>query len=234
MNMVINQMILVTDGESNTGISPVEAAKISCEKGIKVSTIGIVDNMRKEKSLVELEMTAQAGGGIGEITDIESLYQTLSKVTVNSVYKTIEEAVNKELKNIINKDMTEIQPKERKRIVQLIDKLEEEASLKCMILLDTSGSMNNKIEIAKKSILELLNFLNERKGETYIGVCAFSKRGESFFQVLCDFTHDIDILEGSLKQIKTGGTTPTGPAIIEGINFFHKEKDEDVLTEYTV
>ena len=52
MNMVINQMILVTDGESNTGISPVEAAKISCEKGIKVSTIGIVDNMRKEKSLV--------------------------------------------------------------------------------------------------------------------------------------------------------------------------------------
>nr|WP_272879027.1 VWA domain-containing protein [Clostridium sp. Cult2] len=115
----------------------------------------------------------------------------------------------------------------------MIDKIGNEIYLKCLILLDTSGSMKNKIAIARKSIYQLLRFLKERKGENHIGFMIFP--GENgHYQLLCDFTLDIDELKGKIQSIDTGGTTPTGYAIEGAIRTFAKDDEEHFINQYIV
>ena len=180
-----------------------------------------------------MENIAEKGGGICELTNLENLSETLSKVTVKSVYETIEEVVNRELKEIIDVDMEQVHPRERNKITRIIDQIGNEVTLKCLILLDASGSMKKKIDIARKSILELLMFLEERSGENQIGVMVFP--GESrYYELLCDFTKDVGELKNKIKFIKTGGTTPTGPAIEGAIKIFSREDNEYSIYEHIV
>lgn len=230
--MSIKQIMLITDGESNVGVSPIEVAKIAKKNDIVVNTIGIVKNKDIEEPLREIEEVALNGGGICEITSLESLEKVLSMVTVQSVHRTIEEVVNKELREIIDKDIKEISPKERKKIVEMIDKLGDEVSIKCLIILDTSGSMKYKINVAKRSILELFRFLKERSGEIEIGIITYPGE-EGFYNILCDFTQDINYLEEKIEKISIGGTTPTGPALEGGIDMI-LGKEKNVFSEYMV
>ncbi|WP_416197259.1 MAG: Ca-activated chloride channel family protein [Sporanaerobacter sp.] len=230
--MPIKQIILITDGESNVGASPIVVAKRAKENDIVVNTIGIVKNKDREEPLREVEEIALNGGGICEITSLESLDEVLSMVTVQSIHKTIEEVVNKELREIIDKDIKEIPPKERKKIVEMMDKLGDEVSIKCLILLDTSGSMKYKINVAKRSVLELFRFLKERSGQIAIGIITYPGE-EDFYNILCDFTDDVNYLEEKMKKISIGGTTPTGPALEGGIDMI-LGKEKNVFSEYMV
>lgn len=230
-NMEIKQIILVTDGESNVGVDPVHIAGKAQEQGIKISTIGIVNNKRKEKPLLELERIAEKGGGICELTDLGNLSMSLSRVTAKSVYGTIEEIVNNELNKIIDDDIKSVPPNSRKGIIDMVDRLGEEVPLRCLVVLDTSGSMGNKIEIAKKSIFELLRFLKERKGDTSIGVITYPGRQNNFYEVISNFTDDLSCLEKRFQGISTGGTTPTGPALEGAMDFIVNCKIKEFKVE---
>ena len=230
---MLKQIILISDGQSNRGSEPAEIAKLALDNDIRVNTIGIIDNKENKSPIFELENIAEKGGGICELTDLENLSETLSKVTVKSVYETIEEAVSHELREIIDVDIEEIHPAKRNKIINMIDKIGDEISLKSLILLDASGSMKKKIDIARKSIFELLMFLEERNGENQIAVMVFPAENNDY-ELLCDFTKDVDELRDKIKSIKTGGTTPTGPAIDGAIKMFSIEENRYSIYEHIV
>lgn len=212
-NIEFKQVVLVTDGESNVGCDPITVAKEAFETGIIISTIGIVDNKIKERPMIEIEKIADAGGGLWELTDIDNFTRTMEMVTQKSIYMTIEEAVSKELKSILGQDLNEIHPSSRKKIIDVIDKVGEEMAIKCCIVIDCSGSMAKKIDIAKNSILNLFRVLKNRKGKTQIAVIGYPGGNGQMYRKLTDFTEEIIELEKSLQRISIGGTTPTGPAL---------------------
>lgn len=229
---MIRQIIVVSDGKSNKGPNPAQMAALAQSKGIKVSTIGIIDNC-DEGAILELESIAEKGGGICELTDLDNLSETLSRVTVQSIYQTIEEVVNSQLKTIIDAELEEVRPDLRGKIINMMDKIGNETPLKCLILLDTSGSMRDKIEVSKKSIYELLLFLEERKGENQIGVIRYpSLRGD--YELLCDFTDDLSQLRRQISHIEVGGITPTGSAIEGAIRVFEGDDEEYLIKDYVV
>ena len=49
---VLKQIILISDGQSNRGLNPVEAAKLALSKDIRVNTIGIVDTRENESPIL--------------------------------------------------------------------------------------------------------------------------------------------------------------------------------------
>lgn len=226
---MLKQIIIISDGNSNVGPNPAEVAGVALEHDIRVNTIGIIDNYENRESVLELESIAQRGGGICELTDLTSLSETLSRVTMQSVYGTIEEVVSKELNNIMKENLNEMNPDMRNIIIDMIDNIGDEVPLKCLILLDTSGSMKKKIEIGKKSILELLMFLEERSGENQIGVIAFPGRKRDY-EFLCGFTDDYTKLRDYIRNIEIGGITPTGYAIEGAIKIFEGNDEEYLMS----
>ncbi|NMA86777.1 MAG: VWA domain-containing protein [Tissierellia bacterium] len=221
---MLKQIIIISDGQSNTGPNPVNMAALAFDNSIIVNTIGIIDNEENSLPIFELESIAENGGGICELSNINNLSEALSRLTVKSVYNTVEEMVSQELKEILDLNIEEIEPRERHKFIKLIDKIGSEIDLRCLILLDISGSMTNKIDMARKSIFELLLFLEERIGKNHIGVIAFPYKNTNC-KLLCDFTQDIDILKQKIKILETGGTTPTGYAIEEAIKIFTEEQE---------
>lgn len=230
---MLKQIILISDGRSNVGSKPEGIAELALSQDIRVNTIGIINSVEDREQVLELESISEKGGGVCELTDLENLSETLSRVTMKSVYGTIEEVVNNELQDMMDVDIKEMNPKERNEITGMIDKLGDEIPLKTLILLDSSGSMNKKMKIAKKSIFELLMFLEERSGENQIGVMTFPGRNEDC-ELICDFTTEIDELRNKIEIIKTGGTTPTGPGIEGAIRAFSEEYGEYSLEGHIV
>lgn len=207
------QIVLATDGKSNVGINPVIAAEKIHENGITISTIGIIQNNELEEPMVEIEEIAKAGGGVSEVTNLSNFSRTMEMVTQRSIYKTIEHAVNKELKNILGTDLNDAHPETRKKITKVIDRFGEEATVRCCVVIDCSGSMLRKIKIAKNSIINLLRVMKSRKGKTEIAVLGFPGKNGEGNTVLCDFTEDLSDLEMGLQRLTIGGTTPTGTAL---------------------
>lgn len=235
------QIMLITDGESNEGINPISAAKEGHEKGVTTSTIGIMNKNNDERPLKEIKDIAEAGGGVWEITSIQNLSMALSMATVKSVYKTIEETVNKELREIIGTGLNDMKPESRIKVTDMIDRLGDEINIKCCVVIDSSSSMANKMSMAKKSIINLLRILGQRKGKTEIAVISYPGKNENQYDILCDFTEDITKLEDSLNKILIGGNTPTGPAIRSAVellsnnmNFGLNVEEEIVFKSFTV
>lgn len=221
MNMLadsgeIKQIIVITDGRSNTGISPVAAAAKAYETGITVSTIGIINpgTCSEEKDIEEVEEIARAGGGICQYSHIQELGRTIRDLTHKTAQRTIEQIVSRQLRSIIGAEIEFMEPGSRMKIVDFIENYGDSINLKCIILLDTSGSMKDKLDTARKSMVELLENLGERKGSSSIAVITYSGEGTGLCRVICDFTNDKEMLRHKLEGIKAGGGTPTGPAIL--------------------
>ena len=71
---MLKQIILISDGQSNTGPNPANIAELALEKSIIVNTIGIVDSKENQSSIFELEEIAERGGGVCDFTtDIDTL-----------------------------------------------------------------------------------------------------------------------------------------------------------------
>ncbi|WIV13052.1 VWA domain-containing protein [Proteiniborus sp. MB09-C3] len=225
------QVMLITDGESNEGIDPISAAREGYEKGVTISTIGITDKTNDERPLKEIMDIAEAGGGVWELTNIQNLSTALSMVTVKSVYKTIEEAVSKELKEIIGTGLNDMPPQSRVKVTDMIDRLGDEININCCVVIDSSSSMANKISMAKKSILNLLRILNQRKGKTKVSVISYPGKNQGQYDILCDFTENIALLEESLNKILIGGNTPTGPAIKSAIELLSNDLNYGINVE---
>jgi Ca-activated chloride channel family protein len=220
--MELKEIIVVTDGRSNIGGNPVEAARIAHREGIIVSSIGIVDGEQEEEPFIELEGIARAGGGICDIVPLSRLDYTLQMITRQSVQMTLERAVSLQLKKITGHSLEDMAPESRSRILEYIKKVGEEVSLKCAILLDCSGSMANKLSTAVSSIEELLISLKARKGKAQLGVIAFPGRRGGESELISGFTSDFSLLSSSLKQVKAGGGTPTYGGIMRAIELFEE------------
>jgi ABC-type iron transport system FetAB ATPase subunit len=137
----------------------------------------------------------------------------------------------------IGQDMEKLEPQSRFKIVDFIEKYGDNVNLKCIIVLDTSGSMRDKPHLAKKSIMELLENLQERKGNSSIAVITYPGENEAMCSLTCGFTSEIDILRQKLESIRPGGGTPTGPAILKACELIYEyynmqEKGEE--PEYDV
>jgi Ca-activated chloride channel family protein len=220
----IKQIIVVTDGRSNSGISPIEAANKAYDTGVIVSTIGVI-NLRgssDEKDIEEVEEIAKAGGGLCEYSHIEDLGRTIQNLTHRTAQRTIEQIVNRQLKVIMGEGIENLEPKSRLKIVDFIEKYGENINLKCVVVLDTSGSMRDKLTAAKKSVVELLENLQGRKGNSSIAVITYPGDTASMCSVICGFTSEISILKQKLELISSGGGTPTGTAILKACELMYQ------------
>ena len=232
----IRQIIIITDGKSNIGISPIEAAKQANKLGIVVSTIGIIgkDGEGNERDIEELEGIAKIGGGLCEYTHLENLGLTVQVMTQKTAQKTIEQIVTRQLKSIIGVDINNLEPKSRFKIVDFIENYGDSINLKCVVILDTSGSMGSKLDIAKSSLIELLQSLSSRRGEGKVAVIKYPGYFDEAASLVCGFTDSIELLQNKLGTIRAGGGTPTGPAIERACQLImeskkHQEEDSQVL-----
>lgn len=98
----MKQIMLITDGCSNVGVSPVVAAAHAREEGITVNVVGVVDHGTiGELGAAEIEQIARAGGGMSRIVQPHQLSQTIQMMTRKTVVQTIQHAVNRELQQIL-------------------------------------------------------------------------------------------------------------------------------------
>lgn len=224
----IRQVIVITDGKSNIGVNPIEAARKANRAGIVVSTVGIInhDGEDDEKDIEELEGIAKAGGGLCEYTHIENLGMTVQVMTQKTAQKTIEQIVSRQLKSIVGVDMNNLEPKSRFKIVDFIENFGDSINLRCAIVLDTSGSMKNKLETAKKSLVELLRNLKSRRGQSKIAIIKYPGLGGDDASIICSFTDSEEFLQDRLKLLRAGGGTPTGPAIDKACELILESKGD--------
>lgn len=224
-DVTIKQIILVTDGQSNVGGDPIETAERAYKNGIIVNTIGIVDQKgTSEDALNEIVHIAKAGGGNYEYSYIDELFQTMQSLTYKTVNQTLQDVVSKQLKEMIGQDINSMEPKSRSKILNYIDTFSDDVGVKCCILLDSSGSMANKIHIARHSILDLIHSFKGRKGRVDVAVIAFPGENLHTCKVLHSFNDTPDMLERSLYDIDPKGGTPTALAIEEGIKLINRSK----------
>src|SRR5699024_365740 len=112
----LRQVLLITDGESNSGENPVKTATRLFKSGIVVNVIGIVNEYEvKSNSYEEINEIAEAGGGVSQIVYEEDLSQTVQAVTVQAMSQTIQGVVNKELTQIFGEQraIEDIEPEQR-------------------------------------------------------------------------------------------------------------------------
>ena len=213
---MIKQIILVTDGESNIGGNPVEAARGAKDKNIIVNTIGIMSQRnQQEKPFDEIINIAAAGGGSYELAYIDDLSRTIHSISYKTVSTTIQEVVGKQLQQILGKGLNEMAPEARSSILDYIDTYSDEISVCCCLLLDCSGSMITKIQSARHNIIDLLNSLKGRRGSFKIALMGFSSEIVGSCQLLHGFDENIQQLERNLYKLQPKGATPTAVAILQ-------------------
>src|SRR5699024_10636635 len=97
----LRQVLLITDGCSNSGENRVKTAAHLFKSGIVINVIGIVhEHETNSDSYDEINEIATAGGGVSQIVYEEDLSQTVQAVTVQAMSQTIQGVVNKELTQI--------------------------------------------------------------------------------------------------------------------------------------
>lgn len=219
----MKQILLITDGCSNVGISPVVAAAHAHAEGIAVNVAGILDNGDVgELGAAEIEEIARAGGGISRLVSVRQLSQTVQMMTRKTVVQTIQIAVQKELKQVLgNGSIEALPPDKRGEVVQVIDELSESSSLQVALLIDASASMKPKLAAVEETIRDLMLSLQARQGKSEIAVFHFpgSRYGDESVLDLA-WTDHLSGVQAIFPNLQMGGTTPTGPAIMQVIDYY--------------
>lgn len=221
----LRQILLITDGCSNSGESPVSTATAAFKNGITVNVIGILDDYQTETSngLGEVEQIAEAGGGISQIVYKEDLSQTVQAVTRQAMSQTLQGFVNKELSTIFGreKSLEEIEPEKRGEVMEVVEDLGETCNLQVLILVDTSASMNDKLLTVQEALIDLSINLHARVGENKFAIFQFPSKRKTIDNVL-DWSGELTSISVIFPKLVTGGVTPTGPAIREAMYQFGK------------
>jgi len=218
---ILKQIILVTDGHSNKGGSPIDAAYRAGEQGITVNAIGILDAGRLGRlGREEVLQIAGAGGGICHFTSTENLGSTVHSITVQATRYSIELFVNQHLQKIEGTDLHNISPARRGKIIPILTKLEDELELHLALVIDASGSMANKSSQVKQSLQDFLLSLKARRGLVKFAVVQFPGpiRDTAILKQLHSENHPAG---GLFQSIRYGGLTPTGPAIDTAVNLLN-------------
>jgi Ca-activated chloride channel family protein len=231
----MKQIILITDGCSNVGISPVIAAAHAKAEGITVNVIGVID--QGELGLLgteEIQEIAKAGGGLSRVVNSQELTHTIQMLTRKTVTQTIQQAVNQELQHILgHSELERLPPMQRAQVVQVIDDMSETSALQVALLVDTSASMKPKLAAVKEAIRDLLLSLKSRAGRSELAVFHFPGSLHSDMEVEMDtgWTTDLANINKMFYKINMKGTTPTGPAMLQVIRYITGQADGEPMPE---
>jgi Ca-activated chloride channel family protein len=217
----LRQILVVTDGCSNAGMSPVAAAALAREQGITVNVIGVVDrNELGEQGQKEIREIAEAGGGLYDIVYPQQLAQTVQMLTRKAMTRTIHQVVNKELKELLGETALEgLSPEKRVQVAGMVDDLGERSSLEVVMLVDTSGSMKPKLSAVQQAIHDFSISLRSRSGKSKMAVCSFPGK-QKHVDVRIPWTDQVEKAHQLSSSLSMSGITPTGPAIVEAIALF--------------
>ncbi|MFD0717144.1 hypothetical protein [Paenibacillus sp. GCM10027626] len=241
----MNQILLITDGCSNVGISPVVAAAQALAEGITVNVVGVLDyGELGEFGMTEIEEIAKAGGGLSRMANTRQLSQTVQMLTRKTVVQTIQQAVHKELQHVLGTSSLEaLPPDKRGEVVQVIDDLGETSHLRVALLIDGSASMKPKLHAVEEAIRDLALSLQARQGKSEIAVFHFpgTASGEDC-KLDLDWTTNIGGMTQFLPRLRMRGTTPTGPALMHVIDFYRKshygnrknDETDGMMSDYVV
>ncbi|MDF2960578.1 MAG: hypothetical protein K0S39_2313 [Paenibacillus sp.] len=217
----MKQIILITDGCSNVGISPVIAAANAKAEGIIVNVIGLLESgFSGEHGAEEINEIARAGGGMSRIITAAQLSQTVQMMTRKTVVQTIQQVIGKELQQILGDSKIEsLPPDKRSQVVQVMDDLSETTAIKVALLIDTSASMKPKLQAVKEAIYDLQLSLQARSGVSETAVFHFpgSSSPQLDVEMDLDWTRDLANLNRLFYKLNMKGTTPTGPALLKVI-----------------
>jgi Ca-activated chloride channel homolog len=219
----MKQILLITDGCSNVGQSPVMAASFARQEGITVNVVGIVDyGTIGELGAQEIQEIAKAGGGMSRLSDTRQLARTMQMMTRKTVVQRIQQAVNKELKQILGNDSLEaLPPAKRGEIVEVMDEMTETSPLDVALLIDASASMKPKLAAVEEAIRDLMLSLGAREGLSRVAVFHFpGSHGDEEAVMDMDWTTDLSRTRSLFQRLVMRGATPTGPALMKVIDFF--------------
>ncbi|MFC5452637.1 vWA domain-containing protein [Paenibacillus aestuarii] len=239
----MKQILLITDGCSNVGVSPVIAAAQAQTEGVTVNVIGVVD--QGELGMLgseEIREIAAAGGGMSRIVNSGQLSQTVQMMTRKTVTTTIQHAVGKELQSILgHSQLEQLPPQQRADVVQVIDKMSETSSLRVALLIDASASMKPKMVAVREAIHDLLLSLRARTGQSELAVFHFpsTKDRDAHLEMDLNWTNELANLDRMFYKINMKGTTPTGPALLATLQFvtgkpFAESTEDGMLSDYVV
>ena len=221
----MKQILLITDGCSNVGMNPVVAAAHAKSEGIAVNVVGVVERDETfSAAQEEIDEIAKAGGGMSRLVNTRQLSQTVQMMTRKTVVTTIQQAVNKELKQVFGSDSIEaLPPEKRGEVVRVIDELGENSALRVALLIDASASMKPKLQAVEEAIRDLVLSLQSRAGKSEIAVFHFPD-SDADGGAVCDldWTDNVAGIRRILPKLQMRGTTPTGPALMQVIDFFHR------------
>ncbi|ETT46954.1 MULTISPECIES: hypothetical protein [unclassified Paenibacillus] len=226
----MKQILLITDGCSNVGESPVLAAAHARQEGITVNVVGVVDyGTIGELGSREIADIAKAGGGISRIVGTPQLAQTIQMMTRKTVVQTIQQAVNKEVQKILGDgSLAELPPQQRSQVVTVVDELTEISPLRIALLIDASASMKPKLGAVEDAIRDLALSLEAREGRSEIAVFHFPGRSGSEDAMLdIDWTRNVSEVRSLFSRLKMRGATPTGPAIFKVLEHYRYDKLEE-------
>lgn len=227
----MKQILLITDGCSNVGESPVMAAAHALQEGITVNVVGVIDyGAIGELGSREIADIAKAGGGISRIVSTPQLAQTMQMMTRKTVVQTIQQAVNKEVKKILGQGtLDDLHPAQRSKVVTVVDELTETSALRIALLIDASASMKPKLAAVENAIRDLALSLEAREGISQIAVFHFPGRNSGEDVTLdADWTSDLSGIRSLFSRLRMRGTTPTGPAIFKVLEHYRY----DTLNEH--
>lgn len=220
----MRQIVLITDGCSNVGMSPVIAAAGAQSEEIVVNVIGIVDHGEiGKRGAEEIEQIAAAGGGMSRIVTPQLLAQTVQMMTRKTVVHTVQQVVHKELKQILgHQEIDRLPPAQRAGVVQVIDDMAEKASIQIALLVDTSASMKPKLPAVKEAIRDLMLSLKAREGKSEIAVFHYpgtQKEMQNSAVLDAHWTEDLAKIDNLFYKLNMKGTTPTGPALLQVVQY---------------
>lgn len=218
--LMMKQIIVITDGCSNVGSSPVAAAAHAQLEGIVVNVIGVVDTGEQgERGMDEIAEIARAGGGMSRLVTPAGLSQTVQMMTRQTVVQTMHQVVGRELRQILGHgELDKLPPDKRGEVVQVIEEWSENASLRVALLIDTSASMKHKLRVVEEACRDLLLSLQARNGLSEMAVFHFP--GHTDADLLADWSRDLAKVNQMFYKLNIKGTTPTGPAIRKVIQHF--------------
>jgi Ca-activated chloride channel family protein len=232
----MKQIILITDGCSNVGVSPVIAAAHAKAEGITVNVIGVIDQGELgQLGSEEIRGIAEAGGGMSRIVRQTELAQTIQMMTRKTVAQTIQQAVNKELQHILGRGGGELEllpPDKRAQVVRVIDELSETADLQVALLVDASASMKPKLAAVREAIRDLLLSLKSRAGHSMLAVFHYpGAYPDDEVEMDTGWTTELAQIPKMFYKINMKGTTPTGPAMLRVVQYIAGQEREENAQE---
>ncbi|PKR77514.1 hypothetical protein CEY16_12385 [Halalkalibacillus sediminis] len=219
----IQQLLLITDGCSNQGEDPVAVSSSIAQKGVSVNVIGVLDDDSTEQpmGLSEVNEIADAGNGVSRIVYADALSDTVQMVTKQAMTQTIQGFVSNEIKAIFGHEVKEdeLTPETRGEIQEVVEELEETCNLNICILVDTSASMQHKMEAVKEAIDDLVISLHARTGNHLYTIYQYPAK-KNVVKELMPWVNDQKSVAKVFPRLAAGGITPTGTAMMKVLQAF--------------